>query len=115
MTLSNLPSSYLICIEGKPAQKIEKPKAIYGDEPEVEATGSRRMKGIKVDVRGLMKKRRVTSARAPSLTRRASTDHAHDDHDHDHDHSHVSVYLFTKRQNFRQVQIESTCRRQKCY
>ena len=40
----------------------------------------------KVDVRGLMKKRRVTSGRAPSLTRRSSTDHSHDDHDHDHGH-----------------------------
>ena len=46
----------------------------------------------KVDVKGLMKKRRVTSGRAPSLTRRSSADHTHDDHDHDHGHVRVKGF-----------------------
>ncbi|XP_060576944.1 uncharacterized protein LOC132734258 [Ruditapes philippinarum] len=69
---------------GTPAGKIEKPLAEYL-EGEEEGT-SKRLKGVKVDVRGLMKKRRITSGRAPSLTRRASADHTHDEHDHDHGH-----------------------------
>ena len=55
--------------------------------------GESRKYGIKakVDVKGLMKKRRVTSGRAPSLTRRASGDHSHEDHDHHgSEHGHVS-------------------------
>ncbi|XP_053378335.1 uncharacterized protein LOC123529192 isoform X3 [Mercenaria mercenaria] len=71
---------------GTPAGKIEKPLAEY--QQAEEGAQTKRLKGVKVDVRGLMKKRRITSGRAPSLTRRASADHTHDDHDHDHDHGH---------------------------
>lgn len=79
---------HFILIAGTPASKLEQPKAGYPEEEQ--ETGSRRIKGMKVDVRGMMKKRRITSGRAPSLTRRSSTDHTHDEHDHDHDHGHVS-------------------------
>ncbi|KAL4225908.1 hypothetical protein ACF0H5_013896 [Mactra antiquata] len=72
---------------GTPASKLEQPKAGYIDE-DTGDTSTRRMKGMKVDVRGMMKKRRITSGRAPSLTRRSSADHMHDEHDHDHDHGH---------------------------
>ena len=57
-----------------------------GVYPEGESQSRRYGIKGKVDVKGLMKKRRVTSGRAPSLTRRSSGDHAHDDHDHDHGH-----------------------------
>ena len=63
-----------------------------GVYPEGEAQSRRYSLKGKVDVKGLMKKRRVTSGRAPSLTRRSSADHAHDDHDHD-GHGHVSLEI----------------------
>lgn len=56
---------------------------MYSDDDEEPEFKGRRFKGKKVDVRGLMK-RPITSARAPSIPRKASQDHTHDEHDHDH-------------------------------
>ncbi|KAK3608331.1 hypothetical protein CHS0354_030785 [Potamilus streckersoni] len=81
-------------------KKVQRPgssKPEAEDVPGTQEESTRRrpgLRGIKVDVHGLMKeerKKRITSGRAPSLTRRSSTDHSHPDLDHDHDHDHDAL------------------------
>ena len=80
---------------GSKPGKVVKPSASYphgdddDDDDDEDKPKGGRLRGKKVDVRGLMK-RRVTSGRAPSMTRKSSADHTHDEHDHDHG-GHVSL------------------------
>ncbi|XP_052781071.1 uncharacterized protein LOC128217749 isoform X2 [Mya arenaria] len=90
--------------QGASGSALEKQLANYDEKDQDGVT--RRVKGTKVDVRGLMKKRRITSGRAPSLTRRSSTDHTHDEHDHDHGHDDKRPKKEIKKKQQRERQVD---------